>query len=362
MVTLTDEVGRRQKGYSDVIGRYLKTEVLNWNGSVYLTTTNTYNARDQITRVRQYVGATPSPEPDGEGTGYQTSTMYYEGFGRLKTRHSPIQQVDSNNSASTDHTTWDYYADDTVQKVTDARGAVSTFSYNGRRMVTNISYSLLPGAPTTGPSAIASAASASFTYDAAGNRISMTDGTGNTTYNYDQQSRMASENRYFNELGHGYALSYGYNLADNVTSVTDAYAGQVTYTRNEVGQISNINGSGTAFSTYASAFGYRAWGALRHIKYGNNVTADSTYNLRLQIASYTVSGANPAHGPAVVMNGEFGYYADARLKNAKDLNDSNFDRSVVWDLSFRGLRSQVESKCPERSWLLRGLGVLPHLR
>ncbi|MFN2491621.1 MAG: hypothetical protein ABR501_01895, partial [Pyrinomonadaceae bacterium] len=69
VVTLTDEVTidggvpkrRGQKIYSDVLGRTVKTEVLNWQGgSVYATTVNTYNARDQLTLVRQFQGAAPS--------------------------------------------------------------------------------------------------------------------------------------------------------------------------------------------------------------------------------------------------------------------------------------------------------------
>lgn len=58
VMTLTDEVGRRQKVYSDVLGRTAKTEVLNWNGTVYSYITSTYDARDQATVVRQYDAAT----------------------------------------------------------------------------------------------------------------------------------------------------------------------------------------------------------------------------------------------------------------------------------------------------------------
>ena len=94
MVTLTDEgtidagvaKRRQQKIYSDVLGRTVKTEILNWqNGSVYSATVNTYNARDQVTQVRQYAG------PEGSGT-YQDTTMTYDGYGRLKTRHVPEQR------------------------------------------------------------------------------------------------------------------------------------------------------------------------------------------------------------------------------------------------------------------------------
>src|SRR5688572_20094084 len=121
VVALTDEgtidagvaKRRQQKIYSDVLGRTVKTEVLNWQGgSVYSATVNTYNVRDQVTQVREYAGA------EGSGT-YQDTTVTYDGYGRLKTKHVPEQNAGT-------ATTWDYNADDTVQKTTDARGASQT--------------------------------------------------------------------------------------------------------------------------------------------------------------------------------------------------------------------------------------------
>ena len=53
--------------------------------------------------------------------------MSYDGYGRLQTKHVPEQQVDPNNSASTDHTTWDYNNDDTITFPRSNRGAY-TFS------------------------------------------------------------------------------------------------------------------------------------------------------------------------------------------------------------------------------------------
>src|SRR5437588_597736 len=84
VVTLTDEVHRQQKIYSDVLGRQWNTEILNWNGSVYSTTTNTLNARDQIAQVRQ---------TDNSSGTYQDTTMNYDGYGRLQTKHVPEQNT-----------------------------------------------------------------------------------------------------------------------------------------------------------------------------------------------------------------------------------------------------------------------------
>ncbi|MDX6611728.1 MAG: hypothetical protein QOD75_914 [Blastocatellia bacterium] len=93
--------------------------------------TNTYDQLDQVTRVRQYAGA--------EGIGsYQDTDMAYDGYGRLKTKHTPEQ--DSGTA-----TPWDYNTDNTVQKVTDARGASATYSYNSRQLLSGNTYSAPAG-------------------------------------------------------------------------------------------------------------------------------------------------------------------------------------------------------------------------
>jgi YD repeat-containing protein len=194
VVTLTDEVGRRQKVYSDVLGRQWKTEILNWDGTVYSTTTTALNARDQSTLVRQWTGA------ENGGGAYQDTTFSYDGYGRLHAKHIPEQQVDPNNSSSTDHTIYFYNADDTINSVTDARGANATYIYNNNRHLANeIHYSA--------PSGITPISNVTFGYDAVGNRTSMTDGNGSQTYSYDQLSRMSAETRYFNNTGRSYPLT-----------------------------------------------------------------------------------------------------------------------------------------------------------
>jgi hypothetical protein len=69
VVTLTDEgtmdagvaKRRQQKIYSDVFGRQVKTEILNWqNGAPYATTVNTYNPRDEVEQIREYAGTDSS--------------------------------------------------------------------------------------------------------------------------------------------------------------------------------------------------------------------------------------------------------------------------------------------------------------
>lgn len=53
--------------------------------------------------------------------------MTYDGHGRLSIRKSPIEISPG--------TTYIYNTDDTIQKIWDARGARSTYTYNGRHLV-----------------------------------------------------------------------------------------------------------------------------------------------------------------------------------------------------------------------------------
>src|SRR6266404_5900068 len=151
VVTFSDEAGRRQKTYSDVLGRDWKKESLNWDGSTYSTTSEVLNARDQVTLIHEQASSST----------YQDTVITYDGYGRLKTKHIPEQ-------AAGLVTTWNYNPDDTILRSTDARGATSTYDYNNnRKLVTSITYAA--------PAGITPTATVGFAYDAAGNRTSMAD-------------------------------------------------------------------------------------------------------------------------------------------------------------------------------------------
>ena len=100
--------------------------------------------------------------------------------------------------------TWDYNADDTIEKVTDGRGAAATYAYNNRHLITSITYSVPSGSDIPVPVA------PTYSYDAASNRTAMTDGSGTVSYQYDQLSRLLTETRGFTGVGN-YTISYQYN-------------------------------------------------------------------------------------------------------------------------------------------------------
>ncbi len=341
VTTLTDEgtidggvaKRRQQKIYADVLGHTVKTEELNWQGgSVYSTSVNTLNARDQVTLVRLYQGTETSNV-------YQDATMTYDGYGRLKTKHVPEQNA---NTA----TTYYYHDDDTPSSVVDARGASQTFSYNARRLVTGIAY--------TAPAGIPASPDVSFAYDAGGNRTSMSDGMGSVSYQYNQLSQMISEARTFSDAdnssinGVTKTISYDYNLGAELKSITDPAGATINYDFDATGRLSAVTGSSFGgVTTYASGAQYRAWGVPKHLSYGNSKTLDATYNARLQAATFNIPG---------VMSKAYDYNADGQLRFSSDLLDHRFDRSYSQDHlgrlkeAFSGAEARGETATNDRPY------------
>ncbi|HXQ74745.1 MAG TPA: hypothetical protein VN844_29850, partial [Pyrinomonadaceae bacterium] len=319
VVTLTDEgtldggvvKRRQQKIYSDVFGRPVKTELLNWQGgSVYSSTVNTYNVRDQVTQIRQYAGT----ESSGS---YQDTTMTYDGYGRLKTKHVPEQNAGAN-------TVWAYNADDTINTITDARGATSTFTYNSRHLVTGVTHTL------TGSTTI----NDTFAYDGVGNRTSMSDSSGGTSYQYDQLSRLTSETRTFAGLGGTYTLAYTYNYAGQLKSLTDHTLQRINYAYDNSARLNNMNGTNYTNGQFINSVVYRAWGTPRQINYGNGPIETLTYNPRLAPSNYEIS----LNG-STVRSIDYQYFDDGLLKFVNDANDARFDRSFEYNHAARLTRA-----------------------
>ena len=314
--TTRDERGRRKRYTKDVLGRLASVEELNWDQSVYATTTNTFNARGQVKLVRQFQGTAPADPNDlscPSGTCQQTA-MTYDGYGRLLTRHVPEQDAGT-------ATVYAYNSDDTVQTVTDARGATCTYGYNNRHQVTSATH-VLSGQPTI---------ALSYGYDAAGNRTSMTDAQGSTSFSYDSLSRMTSETRSFSGLG-SYSINYQYNLANDLSSITNPQGPTISYNHDQTGRLSSVTGSlFSGITSYASNLQYRAWGAVRHVSYGSGAELNVTYNGRLLPTRYELGNVSTSGTSITTMGTANQFYDDGRVRYAQDLQNGNFDRGYEYD-------------------------------
>ena len=224
--------------------------------------------------------------------------MIFDGYGRLQTRHRPEQSIGT-------ATTYAYNADDTLSSSTDARGAVTSYGYNGRHLVTSVN-SALSGSSTI---------NVSYSYDAAGNRTSMSHAVGgapkdSATYSYDQLSRMTSESVYLNALQNSapnygsYTIGYEYTLSNQLKKVTDPFNSPTEMAYDEIGRTKTVTGTWNGANyTYANNVSYRAWGAVKSISSGPTIS----YNNRMR----------PTHYGAY----DYTYYDDGKLKEFRDVND-----------------------------------------
>jgi YD repeat-containing protein len=168
----------------------------------------------------------------------------------------------------------------------DGRGATTTFAYNGRHLPTSITYGI--------PGGVAATPNVSFAYNAAGNRTSMTDGLGSVSYAYNQLSQLTSETRTFTGVG-SFVLSYQYNLAGELTSITNHWGVQVGYNYDRVGRVTSVSGANYAgVSSYVNNISYSAFGAAKQVSYANGRTLSLQYNNRLFLTRWDLP--NPGGG------------------------------------------------------------------
>ncbi len=122
-------------------------------------------------------------------------------------------------------------------------------------------------------------------------------------------------------------ISYNYNLAGQLKTIIDPAGATINYGFDATGRLNDVTGSSFAgVTTYASNAQYRAWGALKHLDYGNTRVLDATYGPRLQPASFNVPG---------VMSKTYTYNPDGSLQFSSEQLDHKFDRFYSYDHSAR---------------------------
>jgi RHS repeat-associated protein len=181
---------------------------------------------------------------------------------------------------------------------------------------------------------VAQTSSVVYDYDAAGNRRQMSDGLGTVSYEYDQLSRLKTETRQFNTTlpqsplpNNSFRLSYAYNLANELTSVTNPFGSQVGYSYDLTGKVTAVTGSGSvSAASYVNNVLYRAWGAAKQVSYGNNRTLSASYDNRLRLTRWDVAGV-------LGYQYSYNYFNEnsGRVTFASQLYDHTQDRSYDYD-------------------------------
>jgi hypothetical protein len=315
VVTTLDEVSRKQKIYSDLFGRRIKTEVYSDLTTVNSTVVTTYDLLDHPTLLRHYSGT------DSSGT-YQDTTFQYDGYGRLWKEHKP--EFDSNT-----YNTITYNADDTQATFTDPRGVVGTFTYNGRDLLTQVSYNTVSGVETT--------PTVDFTYDGAGNRLSMESSVAEVNYVYDTDSRMTSETQTLADVTGSFTIEYTYKPSGALASIEDPIGRVVSYSYNKTGQMTSVSGTNYPnVSSFISSIGYRAWGRAKSVAYGNGVDENIEFNERLQPTEFELADLRTINNVVFTDTVTFDYHDDGRLFHAfYATGTTKFDRKNEYDFAGR---------------------------
>jgi RHS repeat-associated protein len=265
-ITQTDPAGHQRKMQTDGLNRLAvvyEPDPTNGN-SLTLQSNYAYTVLDNLASLTQ---------------GSQTRTYSYDGMGRLTSHALPESGT----------TSFQYNTYNQISQRTDARGVITTYTYDTMNRPYQISYNV----GTTGVAATPTVTYAFGTNASQlnnGRLLTLTDGLGTVTNTYDNLARATQVQHVIN--GTTYTIGYGYNLAGSVTSLTYPSGRVIQPAYDLIGRLSSL-ASGT--TTYASSFSYNSAFEPTNFTMGNGIAATLGYSAnRLQLQSLVYeNGASP---------------------------------------------------------------------
>ena len=228
-LTITDPLGHKTKYTYDGTGNLETQTDPNSNKTKY-----TYDADNEQTKVEE-------PNKTITETGYDAAgqvTSQTDGSKHItKYTRNALERVTEVVDPLERKTTKEYDPAGNLTGLTDPAKRTTTLTYDAANRLKEVSYS--DGKTPT----------VKYEYDADGNRKSMTDGTGTTSYAYDQLDRLTES-----KDGHGDTTSYEYDLANEQTKITYPNTKSVTRTYDKAGRLEKV----TDWSEHTTKFVYNA--------------------------------------------------------------------------------------------------------
>jgi RHS repeat-associated protein len=322
--TITDPTGKQQKTKSDALGH--RTEVdepdpANSN-SLTLVTTYTYDPMNNLTQISQ---------------GSQTRTYTFDDLGRKTQETTPEAGTVS----------YQYNSYSKLTQRTDARGVVTTYSYDSTlNRPTQISYNV------SGTSAV-STSSVSYTYGTStasynnGRLTQMTDGLGTESFTYDQLGRTTQVQKVVYNVT--YTTSYTFNLAGEVVTMTYPSGKVIKNNYDAIGRLASVQNNSTS-AYYASSAAYNTANHLTGFTYGNSATASYGYSSqRLQLSSLSYSS-----GASTLLSLTYGYTQNGgnngEITTITDNVDSGRTASYAYDSLHRVSTASTSGSTNYPAW------------
>jgi RHS repeat-associated protein len=218
-------------------------------------TTYTYDAADQLTMITRTDNSTQSFSYDLNGN----LTLVKDGLQQpTNFTYDPLDRKTSMTDALNRAISYTYDPAGRPSTVTDAMGRITSLAYNAAGELVAINYSdgITPNV--------------TFAYDAMGRAVSMSDGSGTSTYGYDSLHRMGQATN-----GAGSAVGYGYDLNGHLTTVTYPGTGRVvTNTYDDAGRLASVRD----WLNHSTTYKYDANSHLIEQDYPNGVIATFSYD------------------------------------------------------------------------------------
>jgi RHS repeat-associated protein len=241
-----------------------------------------------------------------------TTSYIRDGFGDAIGQTSP----------DTGTTTLWYDAHGNVTKRIDARSVEADFTYDALNRVLTKTFPAHTALNIT------------YTYDSTsggndgvGRLTSVTDSSGSTSFVYNALGQAISDNRVIS--ANTYAASYTFNPAGNPLTITYPSGRIVTFTRDSFGRISGITtkqNSGSAAVTIASSVVYEPFGPLAGLTYGNGSVLTRTYD-----QDYQLTGIVAAVGAGNNQSLTNGYDASGNITSITDNLNSARSQTISYD-------------------------------
>jgi len=247
---------------------------------------NVASIRDPMNNTTTFIYDVGSRQTQSTDARLQTSFYSYDKNDLIKTITDPSNGItqyeyDANGNqrtitdAKNQPTYWDYNDLDQLISTTNANGNKITYTYNEDGSLASRSF---PGGPSCSygydqsgrlGSISGSGYSCTFTYDANGNLKQASDGSGNISFIYDAGNRMTSSTDFYYNT-----VTYGYDAADHITSITYPGGKIVRYTYYDDGRLETVRDWHDKVTTYI----YRADGLLQEIQYPNSTRCIYSYD------------------------------------------------------------------------------------
>jgi RHS repeat-associated protein len=282
-------------------------------------TSYTYDTLGHLLSVTDAIGTTKYTydqvgnrisQTDANG---HTTTFQYDQFGHRTGRTLPAGQTES----------YTYDANGNQQTHTDFNGKTTTYTYDSVNRLLSVT-----------PDPSFHAVPITLTYNSAGQRASMTDPSGVTTYQYDAISRLTQVTKPNGTISYTYnadsdltgmsagslSVTYAYDARRRLTSVSEPNTGLTSFTYDAAGNL-----TGTAYPNGVShAYTYDVDNRLTDLAVAKGATSLQTYAYTLDATGHRLTVAELS-GRAIQYTYDAGYH----LTGESISNDPNSQNGTI---------------------------------